>query len=98
MKKIIWFIVGISWTAVMFGARADDANSVGQITVAAAADLKFALDDMIVEFQQQHSNVTVKVSYGSSGNLFAQIENGAPCDLFLSADIEFPRRLIEAKK
>jgi molybdate transport system substrate-binding protein len=77
---------------------ASDTESMQTITIGAAADLKFALDQIVADFQKQHSNVTVKVSYGSSGNLFAQIDNGAPFDMFLSADIDFPRKLIDGKK
>src|SRR5271170_2112736 len=69
-----------------------------EIIVAAAADLKFALDEMVQEFQKEHPDAKVIITYGSSGNLFSQIDNGAPFDLFLSADIEFPRKLIERKK
>ena len=65
--------------------------------VAAAADLKFALDEIVADFQKEHTNATVKITYGSSGNFFAQIENGAPFDLFLSADVNYPQRLIERK-
>ncbi|MGD1018937.1 MAG: molybdate ABC transporter substrate-binding protein [Verrucomicrobiia bacterium] len=72
--------------------------AAAQITVAAAADLKFALDEIAVGFQKQHPDAKIIVTYGSSGNLFAQIDNGAPFDVFLSADIDFPRRLIENKK
>src|SRR5579859_3065972 len=78
--------------------HADDTNSTQTITIAAAADLKFALDQIIADFRQQHSNITVNVSYGSSGNLFAQIDNGAPFDMFLSADISFPRKLVDEKR
>src|SRR5437016_4246206 len=65
------------------------------ITVAAASDLKFALDDVLIEFAKRHPEIQVETSYGSSGNLFAQLSNRAPFDLFLSADIDFPRKLIE---
>lgn len=68
-----------------------------ELIVAAAADLKFALDEIVVDFQRQHTNAEIKVSYGASGNLFAQIDNGAPFDLFLSADVQFPKRLVERK-
>jgi molybdate transport system substrate-binding protein len=96
----------LSWALVViigcFGAamslQAGDAEDTRTITIGAAADLKFALDQLVTDFQDQHTNVVVKVSYGSSGNLFAQIDNGAPFDLFLSADIEFPRKLIDGKK
>jgi molybdate transport system substrate-binding protein len=69
-----------------------------EIIVAAAADLKFVLDEMILSFEKEHPGAKVTVTYGSSGNLFSQIDNGAPFDLFLSADIDFPRKLIERKK
>jgi molybdate transport system substrate-binding protein len=69
-----------------------------EIIVAAAADLKFALDEIVQQFEKEHPQAKVSVTYGSSGNLFSQIDNGAPFDLFLSADIEFPKRLIERKK
>jgi len=78
--------------------RAGESNGVAQITIAAAADLKFALDEIALGFQTQHPDAKIITTYGSSGNLFAQIDNGAPFDLFLSADIDFPRKLIENKK
>jgi molybdate transport system substrate-binding protein len=68
------------------------------LLIAAAADLKFALDDMLVEFRKAHPAHDAKPTYGSSGTLFAQIDNGAPFDLFLSADVKFPRQLIERGK
>lgn len=60
--------------------------------VAAASDLKFALDEIIGRFQRD-TGLEVRVSYGASGNLARQIEQGAPFELFLSADEEFVRRL-----
>ncbi len=66
------------------------------VTVAAAADLKYALDEAVVEFQKEHPEIEVKVSYGSSGTFHAQLSNKAPFDLYFSADIEYPRRLAEA--
>jgi molybdate transport system substrate-binding protein len=64
----------------------------GEITVAAAADLTFAFQDVAARFQHETGNA-VRVSYGSSGNFFSQINNGAPYDLFFSADVGFPRKL-----
>jgi molybdate transport system substrate-binding protein len=63
-----------------------------EIRVAAAADLKFALDELGTQFEKQTGR-RINVSYGSSGNFFAQIQNGAPFDVLLSADIEYPRKL-----
>ena len=67
-----------------------------KLTVAAAADLRFALDELAAKFHATHTAVDLAVTYGSSGNFFAQIQNGAPFDVFLSADADYPRRLIAA--
>jgi molybdate transport system substrate-binding protein len=63
-----------------------------EITVAAAADLRSALDEISAHFQSETS-VHVKAVYGSSGNLFQQIQNGAPFDLFFSANSDYPKKL-----
>jgi molybdate transport system substrate-binding protein len=63
-----------------------------EIRVAAAADLKFAMQDVAAQFEKQ-SGTKVDVTYGSSGNFFSQLQNGAPFDLFFSADIDYPRKL-----
>ena len=65
------------------------------LAIAAAADLRFALDDLVKEFEEKYPATKVNVTYGSSGNFFAQFQNGAPFDLFFSADIEYPRKLAE---
>jgi len=88
----------VAWLAAATPLRAADTNTGRRITVAAAADLSFALNDIVQEFYKEHPDAKVNVAYGSSGNLFAQIDNGAPFDVFLSADIDFPRKLIENKK
>jgi molybdate transport system substrate-binding protein len=66
--------------------------------VAAAADLKFALDEAAAAFQAKNPGVEVSVTYGASGTLYAQLTNEAPFDLFLSADIDYPHRLVEQGK
>src|SRR5690349_18893111 len=65
-----------------------------KIQVAAASDLKFALDSVASLFRKKNTG-TVEITYGSSGKLFEQISNGAPFDIFFSADIEYPRKLKE---
>jgi molybdate transport system substrate-binding protein len=70
--------------------------SGAELAIAAAADLKFAFDELAVEFQAKHPNVRVRATYGSSGNFHAQLRNRAPFDLYFSADIEYPRKLAEA--
>ena len=63
-----------------------------QVRVAAAADLKFAMQDVATQFEKR-SGTKVDVTYGSSGNFFSQIQNGAPFDLFFSADIDYARKV-----
>ncbi len=63
-----------------------------EIRIAAAADLKFAMGELAGEFEKQ-TRTKVNVTYGSSGNFFSQLQNGAPFDLFFSADIEYPKKL-----
>jgi molybdate transport system substrate-binding protein len=63
-----------------------------EVRIAAAADLRFAMGELAGEFKNQ-TGTKVDVTYGSSGNFFSQIQNGAPFDLFFSADIEYPRKL-----
>jgi molybdate transport system substrate-binding protein len=63
------------------------------LSIAAAADLRFVLDELTTTFRQSHPEVAISASYGSSGNFYAQLQNGAPFDLFLSADVNYPRQL-----
>jgi molybdate transport system substrate-binding protein len=65
-----------------------------ELSVAAAADLNFALKEIAVHYQHDTGN-TLKISFGSSGNFFTQIQNGAPFDVFLSADIGYPQKLAD---
>lgn len=65
-----------------------------ELTVAAAADLNAPLTEIASNFQKQTGS-TVHLSFGASGNLTTQIENGAPFDVFLSADVGYPERLVK---
>jgi molybdate transport system substrate-binding protein len=64
------------------------------VRIAAAADMRFAMDEIIDAFRQKHPTIRVDVTYGSSGNFYAQLSNHAPFDIFFSADVDYPRRLI----
>jgi molybdate transport system substrate-binding protein len=66
------------------------------VAVAAAADLRFAFEEIREAFRKAHPAIEVRVTYGASGNFYAQLTNRAPFDVFLSADVEFPRRLVES--
>jgi molybdate transport system substrate-binding protein len=62
------------------------------ITVAAAADLQFAMQDVATKFQKE-TGKEVKLIYGSSGNFFQQLQNGAPFDMFFSANLDYAKKL-----
>src|SRR6266498_943705 len=66
-----------------------------ELTVAAAADLRPALDAITPGFEAT-SGIKLRVSYGSSGNFYQQLQNGAPFDVFLSANLEYPKKLESA--
>jgi len=78
------------------GASPPAAGPPGTVTVAAASDLIYCLDALQAGFLAANPGVTVKTSTGSSGNFFAQISHGAPYDVFLSADVRYPRELVAA--
>lgn len=65
----------------------------GQLTIAAAADLKYAMAEVVEQFRAKRPGERIEVIYGSSGKFFTQIKNGAPFDLYFSADIQFPKAL-----
>lgn len=67
-----------------------------RVQVAAAADLRYALDEIITLAQERNPDVEYAVTYGSSGQFLQQIENGAPFDVYLSADIAYPLALVDA--
>jgi molybdate transport system substrate-binding protein len=63
-----------------------------ELTIAAASDLSAAFKEIVAGFEKQ-TGTHVRTSFGSSGNFYAQIQNGAPFDLFFSADIDYARKL-----
>jgi molybdate transport system substrate-binding protein len=73
---------------VSFGAEQE-------LTIAAASDLNFAFKELVGEFEKK-TGTKVKLSLGSSGNFFSQIQNGAPFDAYFSADIRYPQKLEES--
>jgi molybdate transport system substrate-binding protein len=79
-------------------ARTTDekADLVVTIRAAAASDMKFAFDEIVKAFEQDHPQMKVAPTYGSSGSFYAQLTNKAPFDIFLSADISYPHKLAEA--
>ena len=65
------------------------------INIAAASDMKFALETLVKTYKESDSNIEIGITAGSSGKFYEQISSGAPFDLFFSADIEFPQKLKE---
>ncbi|MFV8824517.1 molybdate ABC transporter substrate-binding protein [Thauera sp. WH-2] len=74
-------------------AFAPGARAAERVMVAAASDLKFALDEIVADFRRAHPDGTIEVVYGSSGKFATQIRQGGPFDLYFSADIAYPRAL-----
>lgn len=83
--------VAVIALATLVAVRPLDAGAE-ELKIAAASDLTFAFTDVVARFQKQTGD-RVELAYGSSGNFFAQIENGAPFDLFFSADVGYPQKL-----
>jgi molybdate transport system substrate-binding protein len=88
MSRIFVLLLGLLLSSLT--ARAET------FTVAAAADLKYAMAELAAEFGKSRPGSAPDVVFGSSGKLYQQIANGAPFDLFFSADISYPRLLQEA--
>jgi molybdate transport system substrate-binding protein len=64
-----------------------------ELIIAAAADLKYAMNNLVADFSPQYPDVKIEVISGSSGKFYHQISHEAPFDLYFSADIEYPRKL-----
>lgn len=80
------------WFAVACLLLAGRLASAQTLTIAAASDLQSALPAIASQFEKD-TGARVRLTFGSSGNFFTQIRNGAPFDVLLSADIDYPRRL-----
>lgn len=70
--------------------------NAGTLRVAAAADLQFAMAELATVFEKANPSIHIETVSGSSGKFYQQIANGAPFDLYFSADIEYPRKLKES--
>lgn len=86
MKKIIFGLMVLCSTIF-----------AGQVNIAVAANVSYAMDELVKEFNKTNPNTKVLVTLGSSGKLVAQIENSAPYDIFMSADMKFPQALFDKK-
>jgi molybdate transport system substrate-binding protein len=83
MKKLL-LIVTLCCCAAVASAQ--------EIVIAAAADLSSVFPEVAARFEKETGR-KVKTNFGSSGQFLSQIENGAPFDVFFSADVQYPQRL-----
>ncbi|MBU1235542.1 MAG: molybdate ABC transporter substrate-binding protein [Gammaproteobacteria bacterium] len=82
-----------SLVAIALLALSSISSAADKITIAAAADLKFAMEEIVTVFKQANPAAEVETIYGSSGKFHTQIQQGAPFDLYFSADIKYPQML-----
>ncbi|MFQ3579684.1 MAG: molybdate ABC transporter substrate-binding protein [Bacteroidales bacterium] len=85
--KYYFIILCINFASVCYSQK---------IKIAAAADLRYAMDEIVKQYKTNFPNADIDIIYGSSGNAFTQIVNGAPFDIYFSADIFYPQKLKEA--
>jgi molybdate transport system substrate-binding protein len=93
LKRRQWLYLLICLSVLLQGCGNSPQPNGHKVIVAAASDLKFALDEAIHQFRTQNPSIDVQPVYGSSGNFYAQVANNAPFDMFMSADMEYPRNL-----
>lgn len=100
MGRLLGAVLVVAMIAGCGGAPATDPDGGGRnaatVRIAAASDLKFALDEIKTALADEVPDLSLAVTFGSSGTFFQQISNGAPFDMFLSADLSYPDRLVEA--
>lgn len=86
-------LAGLAATALLMVT----AVQAQQITrVAAAAQLRFVLEAIAMQYRERYPENQIEVQYGSSGRFYAQITHGAPFDVYLSADMDYPAALVNA--
>lgn len=92
--RISWqasLLVVLLLTGLFSCGNSESASGTPPLRIAAAANLRNVLPDLVAEFQSLHPEVeNLEIGYGASGKLAAQVRNGAPYDLFMSADCVFP--------
>lgn len=79
------------------GRKLPSGELVVNISIAAASDLQAVLPILAREFSAETPSIEIDPSYGASGQLANQIEQGAPFDLFLSADLKIVQKLVASK-
>ena len=95
MLRILFLLclAGAGLLAVGQGSR-PSADPVATVRVAAAANLKFALDEVVARLARRRPSIRVETTYGSSGSMHAQLRQRAPYDMYLAADVAYPLDLV----
>lgn len=86
MKKIL-FSLTLLFTSLF----------AGQINIAVAANVSYVIEELVKQFNITNPDTKIVVTLGSSGKLTAQIKNGAPYNIFMSANMDFPQSLYDEK-
>lgn len=90
--RFLWLPLAL-WLAAPVSIAAQDKKTSPELVVAAAADLSSALKEIAANYETE-TRTKLKLSFGSSGSLTQEIQNGAPFDIFFSADLDYPRQLM----
>ena len=93
IKRMIQFL-GAALMGTLIVLAQSPANP-REVRIAVAADLKWALEEARQVFEKANPGVTCTLTFGSSGNFYNQLAQKAPFDLFLSADLGYPRKLAD---
>lgn len=88
-KRLVVSVAALGMSLALTTAQAEQEPT----RIAAAASLRTAMDELVATYRAIHPTASLEAVYGASGSLRAQIENGAPFDLFFSADMAFPQAL-----
>jgi molybdate transport system substrate-binding protein len=91
-RPILAFLFALLFLAGAARAQAPAAT----LTIVAAADLRGVFDDLKAGFEAKHPGTALRAAFGASGSVTAQIQQGAPYDVFLAADTGFPEQLQKA--
>lgn len=92
-------VVWLLWISGCGVGKVDDSvtNASRVVRIAAASDLRYVLPKLIDAFHKQDGQIEFSVTYGASGQLYSQLANQAPFDLFLSADADYVKRLVDSE-
>lgn len=93
--KIASILAAAAFMLPQSNLPAQAAKEPATLSIAAAADLKFAMAELQQAFEADNKDIKLKINYGASGNFFTQLSNGAPFDMFMSADMSYPEKLVE---